>query len=80
LSIRTIDYGGMSGAWIEQSRLGQLMKAAGHVPYRPNEIQNVLPVLAWPGSLHDTDKSLKRLRAERDDAQVRLDRALREDA
>jgi hypothetical protein len=80
LSIQVIDRGlgvvADSGWSLNTLRLGQLMRGAGYVegPRIANQVSGALP---WFGSLPEVEHRLKGLQAQRDDAQRRLDAALR---
>jgi hypothetical protein len=79
-SITAIDRGGLSygGSYgLCSLRLGALMRAAGYVesPKIENQVCGRLP---WFGSMPEVERRLKALEQQRDDAQARLDEALRE--
>jgi hypothetical protein len=68
-----------TGWELETLRLGSLMREAGYVegPRIANQAHGELP---WGGSLPDVERRVEALTAQRDDAQVRLDRAVAEPA
>jgi hypothetical protein len=80
-SMRIIDFGKRGeGQWtrdLEQTKLGDLLRAAGYQEGPKIENQSVGP-LPFYGSLSDVRGRLKALRAERDSAQRSLDNAIRE--
>ena len=82
-SIRIIDHGLLcDGEWKpakEPLRLGELMRASGYqqAPPEPNTNQAFGP-LPWFGSIAEVERRLRENRAQRDDAQRRLEHACRE--
>jgi hypothetical protein len=81
LSIRVIDRGlavvGGTGYTLETLRLGQLMRDAGYVQVDTGGSTDALP---WFGCTTEVEHRLKKLMAERDQAQAVLDEAMLDDA
>jgi hypothetical protein len=66
-----------SGFALETLRLGHLLREKGYVDAPPTE-GRAIGTLPWFGALPEVDRRVRDLHARRDDAQTRLDAALRD--
>ena len=83
LSIKCIDFGSgafRDGQWmLENSRLGNLMRASGFQPVGAQPERHYVGTLPWHGSIEEVEARLKQTEKRRAQAQQQLDSALLDD-